>query len=131
MYAANVLCDIVCIWKKIYQIHVFYHFSCLFFFYILLPDYSRSPNLLNVKISLAYFLKPIFFCFSNALRKVICLSLKDRFSLPLAFCFNIMKFFLLFSRFVILALGFWHLGFLDGFSRSARPVISLSFHEIY
>ena len=53
---------------------------------------------------------------------ITCLSLKDRFSLPLAFCFNIMKFFfLLFSRLVVLALGFWRLGFLDGFSRSARP----------
>jgi hypothetical protein len=54
--------------------------------------------------------------------EITCLSLKDRFCFPLAFCFNIMKFFfLLFSRFVVLALGFWRLGFLVGFSRSARP----------
>jgi hypothetical protein len=51
-----------------------------------------------------------------------CLSLKDRFCLPLAFCFNIIKLlFLHFSRLVVLACGLTRFGFLVGFSRSARP----------
>lgn len=63
-----------------------------------------------------------WFLFGQSSRQFTCLSLKDRLCFPLAFCFNIIKFlFLLFSRFVVLALGFWRLGFLVGFSRSARP----------
>ena len=51
-----------------------------------------------------------------------CLSLKDLLCLPLAFCFSIIKFFVLrFSLFVVLANGLILDGLRDGFSRSARP----------
>ena len=42
--------------KNLCVIHFFLLFLIFVFFYILLPDYSRSPNLLKVKISLAHLL---------------------------------------------------------------------------